>query len=236
MPVFFPDEAPREPARPAEFGGMPSRGSPPLSKNARGENRGSSGAKTETASNRKQTRFSDKPLSNQQKWELSDLAEAAYKQLAAKGQLAPLASDPGSAKRQLEAFRVEQADIACGVRISGALQRHYNDLKAHFEAILGQTGAAFGTLMRRETNGQRQAMWKLQRALAERKLTEGYALTIARAKFKKHTLESLNEKQLWVLFYDITGRRSKGGGPAPKRQRRVAPIIQGNQPDPDIAF
>lgn len=212
MAVFFPDEPPRDPARQPGSGGvfgtpanLASRGLSRAARNVGGQNRGGVDAKTPPSPNRKETRFSDQPLSNAQKLILVKLAEAAFFKRWRDG---ARPSDKAQLRKAQEQFRREQAEIACGVWISGATQRHWNDLKAHFEALVGEAGAAFGTLMREHTNGYRQARFKIKRALEERGLDENYAAAIARDQFKR-SLDHLSEKQAWCLFFTITNRGAK---------------------------
>jgi hypothetical protein len=244
MPVFFPDlppdgrksalevETTSKTASCVDLRGSGRASEPQAGSRQRNEvSRGGSGGKV---------KFEDQPLSAEQKWRLSELAEKVFLHRF-QNTVGAIPSDKSQRAKAVTAFRHEQCEIAVGVRISEALQKHFNDLKAHFEALMGESGAAFGTLMREHTNGQRQAWHKLHIALKERGLDENYAGAIARSQFKKE-LSGLSEKQLWCVFFTITNRRSKGG--AVRRQapaKRVGPKSPSEQiaavvNDADIPF
>lgn len=141
-----------------------------------------------------------KKLKDHQKRELSDLAEVAFKR-------AELAYDTDDLK--LAAWRQRESIKAAGVRISEAEQKHYNDLKAHFQVMAGESGKAFDTTLREHTSPARVARFKLNEELTRHGLAESYASTIARCKFKQSVLDKLTAKQLWSLVYDIRRSHTK---------------------------
>ena len=85
-------------------------------------------------------------------------------------------------------------------------EQHYLPLLAHFTALRGEGGRALLLLLRHAEAGRITVYFKLLQALQERGLTEGYAATIGRSKFKRE-LGECSEKQLWSLFFDVRKRR-----------------------------
>lgn len=136
-----------------------------------------------------------KPLSTKQKARLASLAkEAAAKQYL------PVAG------KEHDAWRQDQAVLACGVRISQASQKHWSDLLVHFTLMCGRDAQAFHVALRAQDNGHRVAMWKLREELAKRALPECYAETICQSKFSK-ALADVTAPQVWTLVYDLRGRK-----------------------------
>lgn len=133
-------------------------------------------------------------LKNHQKAYLSQLAEEAYNVARAHYSHDDL---------KLDAWRQRESINACGLRISEAEQRHYNDIKAHFELLKGDSGRAFQTQMREAGSDLRIADHKLSQELKKHGLTREYAEAIAIRKFKGQPLSHLTAKKLWVIIFDI---------------------------------
>lgn len=226
MPTFFPDLPPSDRADAAVPAAVPSRH---VSRGPTARPSAAAGSRERTGAKGPYVRFDDRPLSGEQKLDLVKLSELAFK-VRFQNTVGAIPSDKAQRRKAEAAFRQEQAEIAVGVRVSEALQKHWNDLKAHFEALIGESGAAFSTLMKAHSNGQRQAWHKLHVALRERGLDENYAGAIARSQFKKE-LTGLSEKQLWCIYFTITNRRSKGGAP----RRRASGKISTTQTNAQIA-
>ncbi|WP_043585339.1 hypothetical protein [Geminisphaera colitermitum] len=97
---------------------------------------------------------------------------------------------------------------------------HYLPLLAHFSDMLGESGRALNMLLRHAEEGRIRVFFKLQEALAERDLNEGYAAAICRRQYKCD-LGDAEEKQLWHLFFTIKNRRKAVAKPARKAPHYV---------------
>lgn len=131
------------------------------------------------------------PLSNKQKAAISKLARQAWVLLKQRGATDESESD----------YRGREAIAACGRRVSEALNGDFEILEAHFLANAGKTGRAFTSAMKAESNGARQARFKITKLLAKHGLPDSYAAKIMQDKFKT-TLDAASEKQLWAVYYD----------------------------------
>jgi hypothetical protein len=142
------------------------------------------------------------PLSNSQKAIISGIARQAW----------TLLKQNGATDETEKEYRQRESIAAVGRRVSEALNGDFSALQAHFLANAGKTGRAFTSAMRAESNGGRQARFKIGQLLAKHKLTEAYASAICRDKFKT-TLEAASEKQLWSIFFDCQrGMKSRQPG------------------------
>ena len=139
-------------------------------------------------------------LTNKQKGKLSMLAAKAFAHQKVQGMTAT-------------EWRHEIAISTCGVRISEAIQDHYNDLKSAFQDLAGYHAAAFRTQVRSPDNKRRIAMHKLVSACKERGLNESYPASICFDQFKC-SLADASAKQLWCLFFTVTKRRNAQAGNA----------------------
>jgi len=155
-----------------------------------------------------------KLLKNNQKAEIGILAKQAFQKAEKHG------LNDGLKEAD---WRHREAIKACGLRISEASQQHYDELVSHFSQLAGQPGRAFGAEMRKGTDSQRIALFKLREELAKQGLTDGYAASIAKHKFKVMSLERLTAKQVWVLVYDL---RRIAGGAAGKARKAAASQAQ----------
>lgn len=147
------------------------------------------------------------PLSNEQKAVIGQLAREAW--LAWPGRDAFLEANPElSASKCFEAWRhVEQGKATGGIQsLTRCTQDHFLPLRAHFKAMLGNGAGAMRDHLRAQEEPRIRARWKLQQALDERGLAEGYAAAICQRQFHC-ALGDASEKQLWCLFYTITSRR-----------------------------
>ncbi len=131
------------------------------------------------------------PLSRPQKAYLSKLAQQAWTVL----------KRAGATDESAEEYRHREAISSVGRRISEAVNGDFEVLEAHFLACAGKTAKAFDSAMRADSNGARQARWKISKLLAKHGLTDSYAAKIMQDKFKT-TLDAASEKQLWAVFYD----------------------------------
>lgn len=164
------------------------------------------------------------PLSRCQKWRLSDLAEDAWLHLGQRDQLGG---------ECLEDFRRRIAVEVCGRRISAASNGDYKALEARFLVIRGESGRAFQSALKSETEGIRIAHHKLSIELRAQGLQPGYAETIARAIFKRG-LADLHTKEVWKVFYTIRNRgnakHGKGNAANRNKSQRCKSVKQAFQP------
>jgi hypothetical protein len=115
----------------------------------------------------------------------------------------------GATDEHVDEFRQRIAIQACGLRVSEARRRHFNDIKAAFLVILGNTAGALNAAERSGTEEVRIAMHKLRAELHRHGLHEGYAEHICAAKFKR-SLADATPKQVWSVFYDVKKNRGRG--------------------------
>ena len=165
------------------------------------------------------------PLSREQKARLSILAREAFAK-----------RHPGSLagmERRITEFRHEEAIRCCGKRVSEAAQRDYLPLKAHFQDLAGNSGAALNTLMRSESEPRRVALHKLTQECRARQLSMSYPASICKRQFGCD-LPQASAKQLWNLVFTVRNRRSRGnlnsGVPTPLAPKGAA--SQSNQLPP----
>jgi len=149
-----------------------------------------------------------------QKLQLSELAAAAYERAITHYSTDDL---------KLAAWRQRESIKAAGLRISEAEQQHYNLIKAHFQALAGESGQAFDTHIREHTSPERVARFKLDEEIKKHGLADGYAAYIARCKFKQQDLAKLTAKQLWSLVYDIRRTHTKA-----KLESKKSKVKRGN--------
>ena len=138
-------------------------------------------------------------LSNEQKARLSILAREAFEK-----------KYPGSVtggERRVASFRQEESIRCCGKRISEAAQRDYLSLKAHFQDLAGNSGAALNTLMRSETEPVRVALHKLTTECRARKLSMSYPEAICRRQYHCD-LSQASPRQIWCLVYTVRNRKA----------------------------
>ena len=139
------------------------------------------------------------PLSREQKARLSILAREAFAK-----------RHPGSLagmERRITDFRHQESIRCCGKRVSEAAQRDYLPLKAHFQDLTGNSGAALNTLMRSESEPRRVALHKLTQECRERQLSMSYPESICRRQYHCD-LAKANAKQLWCLVYTVRNRKA----------------------------
>lgn len=160
------------------------------------------------------------PLSNEQKGILCRLAREAYD--AWSGREAFEECNPElSASKCFEAWRRVEQGKAVGIQhLTACTQDHFLSLRAHFKAMLGNGAGALQDHLRAQEEPRIRARWKLQQALDERGLDQGYAAAICRRQYRCE-LGDASEKQLWALFFTVTNRRKPQAGSRPRRPRYV---------------
>lgn len=105
-------------------------------------------------------------------------------------------------------WRTQQAQIACGKRISEATNDDYNRLKSHFYNLGGNSGAAFKATMADGSEGTRRAMHNLEAALYTFGLKMPYAESICRDQFRCSLAQATAEQIEKVMFTVNTRGRS----------------------------
>lgn len=169
-------------------------------------------------------------LSKEQKRLIAQLARQAYLAWPERAAFEAINSDLSltacfAAWRHVEQGKATATGSgqACGIQsLRECTQAHYRPLKAHFENLLGQTDRASRTLAGEAGNSRRIAAHKLDQALRERDLAEGYAAAICRRQFRCALAEA-SEKQLWNLVFTIRNRRPSVTATARKSQLAAAP-------------
>jgi hypothetical protein len=163
-------------------------------------------------------------LSNDQKATIARLARQAYDSW--EGREGFEECNPGlSVSKCFEAWRrCEQGKAVGRQSLTQCTGDDFLPLVAHFQNFAGRGAAAVKTLLRHAEAARITPFFKLQKALAQRGLDEGYAAAICRRQFKC-ALGDASEKQLWSLFYTIRNRRKVA---APARQRPVPQRVKEN--------
>lgn len=137
-------------------------------------------------------------LSNQQKFYLSKDARRAWEKVGR----------PGNEND----WRREQVKIACGCNgLREASNSDYLKIKAHFEALAGETDKAFESAMREQDEPIRQQRHVLAKAVMKAEVTPAYAEEIAQDRFKK-TLTACNADELLAITKTIRARANKREG------------------------
>lgn len=145
------------------------------------------------------------PLSHLQKREIAIAARRAYEAWVGREAFEAVNAEFSKTACFDSWRRVEQGK-ACGIQsLRECSQAHYGRILAHFQALGGATAAATRTVARDADNARRIALYKLRGELRKRGLSDEYAATICRSKFKCGMAEA-TEKQLWKLFYDVRKR------------------------------
>lgn len=160
------------------------------------------------------------PLSNQQKGEIAKLARLAYDAWDQREEF-ELANPTLSRTACFEAWRRVEQGKAVGVQSLRLCtsEQHYLRLMAHFADLAGDGASALRLLLRHGEEPRIRAFFKLQAALAERGLDEGYAAAICQRQYKR-PLGEASEKQLWNLFFTVRNRR-KPLAKAPRPPRKI---------------
>ena len=151
-----------------------------------------------------------KPLTNHQKWKLSELAESVYEFLRSLGELKG---------ERLEAFRQRIAVNACGSRISHASHGDFKFIQAAFLNERGRAEAARRTLVQAQATPAKIAMHKLIDLCKQTNTPANYVHTLAVRFYKGAELHDLTAKQLWTLFYTVRNNANAKAGVGSKENR-----------------
>lgn len=149
-----------------------------------------------------------RPLTKRQKAALAQMARKAYNKLSKYA----LAEDQDFTTWR----RAQQKKTVGKSSLTACQQRHYLQLRAHFQNLVGDVSAAFNSHMKRlapDTDGTKEererVLHKIKQQLDGSKYTLGYALAIARNKFSKPLLRDLldlTKPQLLELLFTVTDR------------------------------
>ena len=155
------------------------------------------------------------PLTNDQKRYLSQLATRAFNRQTAmaRGSLQTATGQtaiipPGmSYSAAVDEYRRVQVIAACGkAGLRCCDQNDYKLVEGHFQELLGNSGAAFNAQVRAATETRRLVEFKITAACEEFGFSVSYANKICTAQNHGRTLEQVEEKQLWNVFYTIRNR------------------------------
>lgn len=135
-----------------------------------------------------------RPLSRDEKWQLTALARRTYQQLQQAGQI--------PAGQTEDAFRQTEAVKACQRRISEATAGDRMLIQAHFLRLKGSVREAQRATAKAASTATDIALHHLRQALAEGDKTEAYAAGIARRIFKRE-LNELSHKEVWNVIYTV---------------------------------
>lgn len=154
-------------------------------------------------------RIAERPLSGKQK----SLLVIMYRRAFARAE-AHHATEGASFEEWRRAECVSATQHAAGgpVTISTAKQRHFNDLKAQAESLLGDSGAAFRTAMKSK---EAERITPLRRLIADcvqafspYGMGMPYMASIVRDKFGGALFDELDENQLEQLLMTLRARGS----------------------------
>jgi|GEM_PF-3589097 len=151
-----------------------------------------------------------KPLSNWQKFKLSDLAKSVYAYLRGQGQCQ---GEDGTA------WRHRIAVAACGKRISQASHGDFKLIQAELLKERGRVEAARRTLAQAKATPAAIAMHNLMKLCRETGTPASHAHTMASRFYKGTELHDLNAKQLWTIFYTIRNNANNKAGVGSKANR-----------------
>jgi hypothetical protein len=137
-------------------------------------------------------------LTNQQKQRLAILAREAYAKAPQRDRDAADFND----------WRHEQVATACGkLGLRCASQADYKAIEAHFLQLVGQEGKALKALVRSQTEGRRQAEYKLVKECESAGFHISYAEKICWNQ-NRCSLFDASEKQIWKVFFTVRNRKN----------------------------
>lgn len=145
-----------------------------------------------------------KPLTNHQKWKLSELAESVYVYLKQHGELAG---------ETLDGFRRRVAISACGQRISHAAHGDYATIQRAFIDVRQGLEARRQAVGSREATALKIALHKLWELCAKTHTPRHAAETISRRFYKGAGVDQLTTaKQVWCVFYTVQNNADAAAG------------------------
>ena len=156
------------------------------------------------------------PLTNKQKRILSQDTERAYRFEAAKAR--GRGEEWDMSAKAINQWRHDQVVIAVQkVGLRCCSQADYSAVKAHFLHILGEDGKAMRSLVRSQSEEQRQYEWKITEACRALGVQIFYANGICRRMFHGTVLLDASVDQLRKVFIALNAelhkRRTRAQGP-----------------------
>jgi hypothetical protein len=151
-----------------------------------------------------------KPLSNHQKWKLSELAESVYAFLRDQGLLKG---------EDATAYRHRIAVKACGKRISQAAHGDFKLIQAALLHERGQAEAARRALAQAAATPAVIAMHALMKLCRETGTPTHAAGTMAARFYSGAELQDLTARQLWSIFYTVRNNANAKAGVGSKANR-----------------
>lgn len=143
-----------------------------------------------------------RPLDKMAKFRLSELAGRAFEMLKARGLLAG---------EDLKGYRGRIAMAACGRRISQACLGDRMKIQAAFLHEMDRAEEAGRCAMKAMGTAKDIALHKLKELCVKKQFPKAYAEGVAWRVFKM-TLEDLNAKQVWAVFFTLNNNASKRDG------------------------
>lgn len=148
-------------------------------------------------------------LSHRQKWILSDLARQAWQK-----------AGPELDGISEEDFRHQEVARACGkLGLRCCDQNDYKLVESHFHDLLGHHAQAFNAQLRAATETKRVALHKIREACQEFGFQMAYAEAICRNQNHGRSLDDVDERARWRIFYTVRNRglaRKRKSPPVPK--------------------
>ncbi|MHB1079792.1 MAG: hypothetical protein ACYC67_10330 [Prosthecobacter sp.] len=151
-----------------------------------------------------------KPLSNHQKWKLSELAASVYSYLRSQGELAG---------ENLKDYRQRIATQACSKRISQASHGDFMLIQAAFLHERGRIEEAKRALVKAAGTAHAIAMNALRKLCADTQTPPSHAHTMAKRFYKGAALTDLTADQVWSIFYTIRNNANAKAGVGSKANR-----------------
>lgn len=150
-----------------------------------------------------QQRGTSAPLNKREKWQLSELAQAAHTRLAKMGLLDG---------EDLRTFRGRVSVEACGKRISAASHGDRMLIQAAFLDLMGRAQQAARAKVKAATTALDIAKHSLAKQCKERGLSAEYADGIARRIYKRPVCSLTSAKEVWTVFYTVTNNANARDG------------------------
>lgn len=151
-----------------------------------------------------------KPLSNHQKWKLSELAASVYHYLRSQGELVG---------KDLKSYRRRIATQACRKRISQASHGDFMLIQAAFLHERGRIEEAKRALVKAAGTAHAIAMNALRKLCADTQTPPSHAHTMAKRFYKGAALTDLTADQVWSIFYTIRNNANAKAGVGSKANR-----------------
>lgn len=150
------------------------------------------------------------PLTNFQKWQLSQMAAVVHAVLREAG---------GCVGESVEKFRQRVAIEACGKRISGASQGDYKLIQAALLKLKGDEEGAGKARAKAALLPVEIARHKLWSLAADLKFSPAYVEGIAWRFYKMRVADLKDAKAVWSVFYTVQNNGNQRDGKGQKANR-----------------